>query len=82
MGATIHDTLHNQRIHNLVKCTDSDSVAVENGERINSIAICELKGNVNIKNRNVVSKVVLKDIAYTPQSKFNLLSVTRMISEG
>jgi len=55
---------------------------VSNGEKIELKAVGELKGTVTDSNGNPKLNVTLRDIVYTLQSQFNLLSLTKLMSEG
>ena len=47
-----------------------------------SKAFGELKGIVTDKNGNPKLRFTLKDVVFTPQSQFNLLSLTKLMREG
>jgi len=81
-GATIHNTPHENRMSQTRKGTESDSVMVGNGERIKSTTLGSIRGLVTTRKGEIVAKVTLTDVACTPDSKFNLLSITKMMSEG
>jgi len=62
--------------------TAKDSVTVGNRDKMISKHMGDIKGMITTKYGQEVAKVWLKDVAYTPKSKFNLLSLTKMMSEG
>ena len=81
-GATIHNTPHQEGMTNIKQGTNNDSITVGNGDKIKSVSVGQIKGAVTTKMGQIIASVVLKEVAYTPQSKFNLLSLIKMMSEG
>ena len=62
-------------VTNQVKSRSKEQVAVGNGENMESKAIGELKGTATDVNGNPKTSVAPKDVACTPQSHFNLISL-------
>jgi len=81
-GATIHNTPHQEGMTNIKQGTNNDSITVGNGDKIKSVLVGQIKGAVTTKMGQIVASVVLKEVAYTPQSKFNLLLLIKMMSKG
>ena len=81
-GATAHSTPHEAVLTNAKIGTENDSVAMGNGEKIKHAAMVQIKGTAASKEVQEVAKVVLKEVAHTSHSKFNLLSLTTMMHEG
>ena len=81
-GATIHNTPHDIGFTEKRTGKMNDSVTVENGAKVESKAIGQIKGTVTTKAGNEIAKVTLQDVALTPNSKFNLLSLMKMMNDG
>ena len=56
-------------------------MTVGNRDKMKSSSLGLVKGTVANKMGQVISNVTLKDIAQTPQSKFNFLSITKMMGD-
>ena len=81
-GATIQNTPHSLGLKQMRKGAESDSVAVGNEEKMKSKYLGSIKGAVANNKGQVMSNVTLKDLAPTPQSRFNLLSISKMMGHG
>ena len=55
-------------------------MTVGNSEKMESKAVGELKGTVMDVNGNPKISFALKDVTYTPQCQYNLLSLTKLMS--
>jgi len=80
-GATIHNTPYEIGLSNKYATNSNNGVTVGNGTKVASKAIGDIKGIVTTKEGHQVARVILKDVAYIPQSKFNLLSLTKLMNE-
>ena len=67
---------------NIKQGTNNNSITIGNGDKIKSVSVGQIKGAVTTKIGQIVASVVLKEVAYIPQSKFNLLLLTKMMSKG
>ena len=81
-GVTVHNSPHLRDITNQTKSSSKEQVTVGNVEKMESKAVGELKGIVTYKNGNPELRVTLKGVVFTSQSQFNLLSLTKLMSEG
>jgi len=81
-GATVHNTPHSEGIVNLQTTDSRDSVTVGNGNKMESTAIGNIQGTITNKMGHPLMSVTLKDVVHTPSSRFNLLSLTRLMNEG
>ena len=58
-----------------------DSVIVGNGEKVDSIEVRSIAGTITNKKGKEIAKAKLKNIIYILASKFNLLSIVKIMSE-
>ena len=82
IGATIHNTPHKIGMINIREGKESNSITVGNGEKVISVAVGSITGTVTSKIGKKVAKVTLNHVVHTPHSKFNLLSIMKMMSDG
>ena len=64
----------------LKSVTPSDYVTIGNRERITSTALGKVEGIITTKEGTMLAKVMLDKVLYILQSKFNLLSLTKIMS--
>ena len=79
--ATTHSTLHNTGFSNKKKASNNDCVTAMNWVEVASKAMGDVKGIVTTKTGQEVAKVMLREVAYAPQSKSILLSLTKLMKE-
>jgi len=58
-----------------------DSAIVGNGEKVDSIEVGSIAGTITDKKGKEIAKAKLKNIIHTLASKFNLLSIVKIISK-
>jgi len=78
----VHNTPHKQGLVLINETSNNDGVTVGNGQKMKSTGIGQLDGIITDKYRMKQLSVILKDIVYTPEVQFNLLSLTKMMNEG
>ena len=81
-GETVHDTPHHCGMTSIRKIVESDRMAVGNGQKMEPAVIGDVRGLVTNRNGQAQMKAVLNNIVHTPTSKHNLLSLTKLMSEG
>ena len=81
-GATVHNTPHAQGIIVTKKSDGSNGVTVGNGEKMISTSIGTIHGTITDKYGNWLLNVTLKEVVHTLAAQFNLLSITKLMSDG
>jgi len=81
-GATVHNTPHEQGIENKKQPSATDHVTVGNGQKMQPATVGDIKGTITSKEGVALMNVTLKNVLHTPTSQYNLLSVTKLMSEG
>ena len=82
IGATIHNTPHEIGLTNARSGTSKDSITIGNSKKMPSKYIEDIKGTITTKYGQEIARVLLKDAAHALKSKFNLLSLTKIMNEG
>ena len=79
--ATVHTTPYSVGIISLCETDSRDSVTVDNSNKMESVAIGNIPGTITNKIDYPLMSVTLKEVVHILLSRFNLLSLTRLISE-
>ena len=81
-GAIVHNTPHMQGLVVSSEAKNGDGVTVGNGQKMKSTAIGCMQGIITDKCSKENTNVTLNDVVHAPEAQFNLLSVTKLMSEG
>jgi hypothetical protein len=81
-GATVHVMPHKNGIANVITDSKDDAVTMGNEQAEQATQIADIPGQACNKNGTQVNRAIMKDVAPVPNGKFNLFSVTKMMSKG
>ena len=76
-GSIVDSTGYMQEFMNKMKPAKGYSMTLPDGTKTATEIIADLRGTVCDKQGNRLTKVTLSKVRYSPNNKFNLLSVTK-----
>ena len=81
-GATVHMTSSKLGVVKEVKADSQDTVTMANGVADGAESVVDIRGTICNKEGKPDKEVMLRDVSFMPNGRFNLFSVTRLQKDG